>query len=57
MDDEKERFTRSNCKSSDEPLSWSKNKVLMGFESSQEFSVQVGLHQDLSCHYCFLQLQ
>ena len=45
MGDEKERFTRINCKSSDEPLSRPKTKVRVGSELSEEFLVQVGVGQ------------
>ena len=38
--------TRSNHKSSDESLSRSKNEVRVGSELSQEFLVQVGVHQE-----------
>ena len=41
----KERFIRSNCKSGDDPLSWGKNKVRVGSELSEEFSVQAGVHK------------
>ena len=43
---EKERFARSNCKSGDEPLSRDKNESdEVGSELSEEFLVQVGVHQ------------
>ena len=45
MGNEKEKFTRSNCKSGDEPLSGGKTKVPVGYESCEEFLVQVGVHQ------------
>ena len=43
--DEKERFTRSNRNSGDEPHHGAKTKVQVGSELSQEFLVQVGVHQ------------
>ena len=45
MGNEKERCTRSNRKSGDEPLSRTKTKVRVGSELSQEFLEQVGVHQ------------
>ena len=42
MGNKKEKFTRSNCKSGNEPLSWGKMKIQVG---SEEFLVQVGVHQ------------
>ena len=46
MGNEKERLTRSNCKSGEESPSRGKTKVRVGSESSEEFLVQVGVHQE-----------
>ena len=45
MGDEKKSFTRSNCKSGDEPLYGAKTKVRVGYELPETFSVQVGINQ------------
>ena len=41
----KKRFTRSNCESGDKPPSQSKATVRVGSELSEDFLLQVGLHQ------------
>ena len=45
MVDEKERFTRSNCKSGDESLHGAKTKVGVESELFEEHVVQVGVHR------------
>ena len=53
----KERFTRSSCKSGNEPLSQEKRKFELDVSYLKNSGYKWIYIKDLSCRHCFLHLQ